>query len=148
MNGYSEKLSPAWWLILAIGLLVPASLLIFLPLDIMVGLGVGVTLWVGSVGILWVFAPRIAVDSSGVSAGNARIEHQYVSNIEVFTKERARIQRGPQLDARAWLVISPWVDPVMKITITDPLDPTPYWLVSCKHPEKFVSSWDALRKTT
>lgn len=148
MTGYSEKLSPAWWLIVALGLLFPASLLIFLPLNIVVGAGVGVGLWLGAVGILWVFAPRVSVDQRGVRAGKAHIDHQFVTNVEVFKKEEARVQRGPQLDARAWMVIVPWVDPVMKITVSDPDDPTPYWLVSCKHPERFQAAWHSVRDAT
>jgi hypothetical protein len=65
--------------------------------------------------------------------------------MEVFRKEEARAQRGVSLDARAWLVITPWVDPVLKITVQDPEDPTPYWLISCKKPEKFVQAWEKIR---
>ena len=44
-------------------------------------------------------------------------------------------ERGPSLDARAWLSIRGWVDPVVKVTLADEKDPTPYWLVSTRRPE-------------
>jgi hypothetical protein len=141
MNPYVEKLSPAPWLIAAVGLFVPASLLIFFPLSLVVGTITGLGLWWGSVAILWVLAPRIVVDESHIRAGRAHIEHRFVSSIEGFRKEQAREQRGVKLDARAWLVLRPWVDPVVKITLSDPDDPTPYWLVSTKNPERLISAW-------
>jgi len=148
MTGYQEKLYPAPWLMAAIGLFFPASVLIFFPLSIAVGIAVGLILWGGSVAVLWVFAPRVVVDGLGIQAGRARIEHRFVSSIEAFHKEEAREQRGPRLDARAWLVLRPWVDPVVKITISDDQDPTPYWLVSTRAPAQLIAAWESSRATT
>jgi hypothetical protein len=38
-------------------------------------------------------------------------------------------------------VIRPWVDAVVKVTISDPQDPTPYWIVSSRNPERFIAAW-------
>ena len=56
-----------------------------------------------------------------------------------------RSQRGAQLDARAWPLIRGWVSPVVRVTVTDPQDPTPYWLVSTRHPEKLVEALETAR---
>jgi hypothetical protein len=134
-------------MVLALGLFVPASTLIFLPLNFFFGVLVGLALWLGSVGVLWVFAPTISVDDHYVRAGRAGIEHRHVGSMEIFRGVEARDQRGPQLDARAWLVIRGWVDPVIKIVIDDDGDPTPYWLVSAKHPEAFVAAFEKKRSS-
>ena len=105
----------------------------------------GFALWLGSVGVLWVFAPTISVDDHYVRAGRAGIEHRHVSSMEIFRGAEATEQRGPKLDARAWLVIRGWVDPVIKIVINDEHDPTPYWLVSAKRPEAFVAAFEQKR---
>lgn len=145
MDEYSEKLSPAWWMVGALALFVPASALIFLPLSLPLGLTVGLALWLGSSGVLWLFAPTIAVDSHYVRAGRAAIEHRFVTGMEIYRGPHATEQRGIRLDARAWLVIRGWVDPVVKITVQDAGDPTPYWLVSAKNPDEFVSAWKRRR---
>lgn len=145
MDEYSEKLSPAWWMVAAVGLFVPATTLIFLPLNIWLGLGVGMALWLGSAGVLWLFAPSISIDGHYVRAGRAAIEHTFVEKMEIFRGVEATEQRGTKLDARAWLVIRGWVDPVIKITISDEADPTPYWLVSAKNPDAFVDAWKKRR---
>jgi len=143
MNGYREKLAPSWWMVLALGLFAPASALIFLPLNLTLGIGVGLALWSSSVAVLWIFSPTISIDENYVRAGAAAIEHRYISDMEVFRKEEARAERGVRLDARAWLVIRGWVDPVIKITITDEQDPAPYWLISARNPDAFIAAWRA-----
>jgi hypothetical protein len=35
-------------------------------------------------------------------------------------------------------VIRGWVDPVVRVTLEDPDDPTPYWLISTRRPEELV----------
>lgn len=130
-------------MVLATGLFLPATTLIFLPLSIPLGVAVGAALWGGSVGLLWALSPTISTDGQTITAGRARIDRKHVSAVESFHREDARAQRGPLLDARAWLVIRPWVDPVIKITLSDPEDPTPYWIVSSRSPEAFMSAWRA-----
>lgn len=136
MTAYSETLFPSWWLIAALGLLLPASVLIFLPLSLPVGIATGLGLWWGAAGVLWVFAPRIRVDEGGLQAGRARIDHHWIGGIDVFLGNDARVQKGTGLDARAWLVIVPWITPVVRIEITDGEDPAPYWLLSSRRPEQ------------
>jgi hypothetical protein len=142
MNFYQERLSPSWWMIAATALFVPASLIIFLPLSVWVGTATGLALWLGSWATLWLFSPVIRVDHDQVRAGRARIDLNWVESMEIFRLADATRERGVSLDARAWLVIRPWIDPVVKITISDPQDPTPYWLVSSKNPEALVALWE------
>ncbi|MCB1279909.1 MAG: DUF3093 domain-containing protein, partial [Salinibacterium sp.] len=57
-----------------------------------------------------------------------------------FRGREATLERGRNLDARAWLLIRGWVGPVVKVENTDPDDPTPYWLVSSRKPEELASA--------
>jgi hypothetical protein len=47
-----------------------------------------------------------------------------------------RYLRGPGINPLAFLALRFWVKGGIKITLKDPKDPTPYWLVSTKNPEK------------
>lgn len=132
-------------MVAATALFVPASLVIFLPLSIWVGILTGFGLWLGSWGVLWFFAPVVRVDSTHIRAGRARMDIRWVHAMEVFRQTEATRERGVGLDARAWLVIRPWIDPVVKITISDPDDPTPYWLVSSQNPEALVAQWQSTK---
>ena len=33
-----------------------------------------------------------------------------------------------------------WVGPMVLVVLDDPDDPTPYWLVSCRHPERVLAA--------
>ena len=138
---YSERLSPAWWLILAVFLVVPTSVLIFLPLSLVVGVLTGVVLWVGMVAFLWWSSPTVSLSNSGFRAGRAWVEWEHVQDIVAVDAGSARAEKGVNLDARAWLVLRPWITPAVKVIINDPADPTPYWLVSTRRPDEVVSTW-------
>lgn len=138
MPAYRERLSPAWWLVLALFLAVPTSLLIFLPLNAVLGATVGIAIWGLLWAILWWSAPVISLDEHTLTAGRARIERSYIASAEAFDGVDATAEKGVNLDARAFLMIRPWVHPVVKITLRDDNDPTPYWLVSSRQPERLV----------
>ena len=138
---YRERLSPSWWMVLAIFIVVPTTVLIFFPISLLVGLITGVVLWLGSVAALWWFSPVIEVGPGVLKAGRAQISSDHVESLEVIEKDDARAAKGIDLDARAWLVIRPWVGPVVKVILRDADDPTPYWLVSTKNPHALERAW-------
>lgn len=128
--------------------MIPASLLVFLPINPFVGVGVAAVLYLGCIGLLILAAPVIAVTDSELIAGRARIPLSALGAITAFSGEEARLERGPRLDARAWLLIRGWVDPVVRIEIHDTNDPTPYWLLSTRRPVDVIAAIDRLRPRT
>ena len=135
-------MTPSWWMILALFLLVPTTLLIFLPLNWVVGIVVGLVLWVTAVGFLWLSAPVLVLSDTGLQAGRARVEHRYIDRVEPVTRDTARDEKGILLDARAHLVIRPWITTAVKVYLNDERDPTPYWLVSTRRPQTVASVWE------
>jgi hypothetical protein len=135
VDSYTERLLPSWWLTLTLGLFLPAGFIIFLPLDPLVGLAAGAVMWAGAWGVLAIFSPTVSATPDGFRAGVARVDWNNVSHVDVVTKDEARRATGVNLDARAWLVIRPWIKPAVRVHIRDDDDPTPYWLVSSKNPE-------------
>ena len=75
---------------------------------------------------------EIAVDETYLRVGKAKIEREFISEVQVLDSEEMRQVRGPLADATAYLALRFWVPTGVKITISDPGDPTPYWLVSTK----------------
>lgn len=47
---------------------------------------------------------------------------------------------GRQLDPAAYVVHRAWVGPMVLVVLDDPDDPTPYWLVSCRRPERLLAA--------
>ena len=46
----------------------------------------------------------------------------------------------PALDPAAYVLHRNWVGPMVLVVLDDPDDPTPYWLVSTRHPDKVLSA--------
>ena len=46
---------------------------------------------------------------------------------------------GPDLDPAAFVLHTGWVGPVLRVMLTDPADPTPYWVFSVRHAEQLAA---------
>jgi len=140
---YRERLLPGPMIFVITALVIPASLLVFLPINMTLGVICAAVLYSACVILLVAGSPRIEVTDSMLVAGRARLPLPNVGEATGFTGTEATQQRGPKLDARAWLVIRGWISPVVRVDVLDANDPTPYWLVSTRHPTDLV---DALAK--
>lgn len=140
MPSYRERLWPAPWLFVATALVIPASILVFAPIDLMVGAIVAVVLYSGCVLSLLALSPTIEVAEGELRAGRAHIPLELVGEPSAHTGRQAFAERGPGLDARAYLVIRGWVKDVVRVPIEDPEDPTPYWLLSSRRPNDIVAA--------
>lgn len=87
---------------------------------------------------------RVAVAEGELRAGRAHIAGRYLGTVEALDAEQTRRTAGPDADARACLVLRPYLKRAVKVTIDDPADPTPYWLVSSRDPERLAGALSAL----
>lgn len=147
MTTYRERLWPAPWLYLSTALVIPASLLVFLPINQTAGVIVAVALYAGCIVLLIAGSPTIRVTADAVYAGRARIPLENTGELAAFHGDEATLERGQRLDARAWLLIRGWVRPVARIGVVDDRDPTPYWLVSTRRPQAFIDAIESARLT-
>ncbi|WP_435769228.1 DUF3093 domain-containing protein [Nocardioides sp. SYSU DS0651] len=88
---------------------------------------------------------RVAVADGWFRAGRARIQASYVGAVAALDAEETRRVAGPEADARAYLLLRPYLKRAVRVEIADPADPTPYWLVSSRHPEALARALDAAR---
>jgi hypothetical protein len=143
---YRERLWASVWFFLATALVIPASLLVFFPISAVVGVAVAVLLYAGCVAVLIWNSAVLQVTTEAFHAGRARLPIQFVGSATAYREPDATAQRGAQLDTRAWPLIRGWVSPVVRVTVTDTEDPTPYWLVSSRHPEKLVDALETAHR--
>jgi hypothetical protein len=54
--------------------------------------------------------------------------------------EATRLTAGRDADARAYLLLRPYLKRSVRVEITDPADPTPYWLVATRHPTQLAAA--------
>ena len=87
---------------------------------------------------------RVSVADGWFRAGRARIEGVHLGRVSALDPEETRRVAGPEADARAYLLLRPYLKRAVKVEITDPADPAPYWLVSSRHPDELARAVRAL----
>jgi hypothetical protein len=94
---------------------------------------------------LWSYgSARISVADGTFRAGRAHISAAYVGTATALDAEETRRTAGVDADARAYLLLRPYLKRAVKVEITDPADPAPYWLVCTRHPEELARALAAL----
>jgi Protein of unknown function (DUF3093) len=96
---------------------------------------------------LWTYgSARVQVDAGVFRAGPARIEGHHLGDATALDAEAARRLAGRDADARAFLLLRPYLKQAVRVEISDPADPTPYWLVGTRRPELLAEALEALRR--
>ena len=88
---------------------------------------------------------RISVRDGVLSAGRARIATRHLGAATPLDPEAAHRLAGRDADARAFLLLRPYVRGAVRVDITDPADPTPYWLLSTRRPDRLVAALSSAR---
>jgi hypothetical protein len=143
-----ERLSVPWWWwppALLVAVLLAAELHMghpgvraWLPYVLLLPLAAAALVWLGRVHV-GVRAPEPGAERE-LRAGPAHLPVSLIGRVDVVTGEAKREALGPQLDPEAFVVHRPWVGPAVRIEVLDPDDPTPYWVVSTRHPERLISA--------
>lgn len=128
-----------------IGLLIllPAVMLVMTPLNQDLAIPVAVILYVGIAASLLLAAPVVAVADGELVAGNARIPVTQLGAVEVLNSEELREAIGPKADARAYLMVRGYIHSGIRVMVSDPIDPAPYWVVTSRKPETLRAAIEA-----
>ncbi|RZQ63073.1 DUF3093 domain-containing protein [Amycolatopsis suaedae] len=82
---------------------------------------------------------KVRVTGTELEVGDARLPLRFAGEVEVIDKERKRKALGPESDPAGFVLHRGWVGPMVKVWLTDPDDPTPYWIFSTRKPEKVAA---------
>lgn len=85
-------------------------------------------------------APRVDVEDGWLRAGRARISGEFLAGAEPLDADATRRIAGREADARAYLLLRPYLKRAVRVTVRDRRDPTPYWLVSSRDPEHLAAA--------
>jgi hypothetical protein len=90
----------------------------------------------------------ISVDTDQIRVGRASIEHRYIAHCRALDAEETRRRGGVEADARAHMVLRPYVKTAVEIILDDRDDPVPYWLVSTRHPHRLAAAMQEAASST
>ncbi|MCU1516099.1 MAG: hypothetical protein JWQ75_820 [Pseudarthrobacter sp.] len=140
---YREKLWPTPWVWLITAGIAGAGILMFAPISAAAGYTAAAVLFAIMAAGLILSTPTITVTPDSLTVGRATIERRFIGGVASFHAKEATAERGTRLNGLAYLCIRGWIDPVVRIEITDPSDRTPYWLTSTRRPEELTAALSA-----
>ena len=85
-------------------------------------------------------AALVSVEDGWFRAGRARVELRFVGEVVPLDADATRLVAGRDADARAYLLLRPYRKRAVKVSLSDPADPTPYWLVSTRRPDALAAA--------
>lgn len=146
---YSEQLWVPWWWwplgFLGNGLMAYEvrlglrTLPGWLPFAVFFAITIGALLWLGRV--------RVRVTEGGgqtqLWVGDAHLPATAIARCAEVPTSAKSAALGRQLDPAAYVVHRGWVGPMIVVVLDDPDDPTPYWLVSCRQPQRMLAALQA-----
>lgn len=145
-HDYSERLHvPLRWWVQATMFLATVWLAFVVALPAWIAWAASGTLLALVYGMfLYVGSAQVRVSDGILHAGPARVPTSLIGTVEPLDKQATRLVHGRDADARAFLMTRPYVHRAVRIPIEDPADPTPYWLVSTRHPYKLAETLNRL----
>ena len=144
---YAERYVVPWWAWLAglaLGVMLAgefdlsgASLVGWVPYGLLLVLIFGGLWWVGRV--------RVAVTGTELLVDDARLPLSCVAEVQRIGPDTKRRLLGPGTHPLAFVVQRPWIRGTVRVVLDDPADPTPYWLISSRHPDRLIEALTADR---
>jgi hypothetical protein len=131
---FKEVIRPPFWLISFL-----YFMLFSLVLAIWAALGnnaainaLAISIVLGAV-IIYRATSSITVDSKGeLRIKGAHIPVKYLGAVEIIGRKDFSYARTRGADPAAYFATTFWLSEGLKVEVTDPRDPTPYWLISTK----------------
>jgi hypothetical protein len=133
---YTERVLPKWTSFLPVLGVFPAIWLTLLPINEAAGVIAGVVSTALIALVMIAKSAKISISAQSLAVATASIERKHISGVEVISKGEAFAARGRELDPRAWFHFQGSVETLVRVKISDPADPTPYWLFSTRRPEE------------
>ena len=142
---YREWLVPSVANFVAAAILLPSCYLVFLPIEPGAGFWIGtfltLAIWAGMLAA----SARIEVQNGELRVGKAKIPTKFLIQGRKISPEQRFGERGPELDARAYVRFQIGVKPLVRFENVDESDPTPYWLFSTRRPAELIEAIESFQ---
>jgi hypothetical protein len=137
---YRERLNTPWWwyvvgvfvasLLAAEFRIAGVHLTVWIPFGTLLPLAVVIVWWLGR--------STLEIAGGELRVRGAHLPLAYVSGAVALDGPTLRRVVGREGDPAAYVSIRPWIGAGVQVWIDDEDDPTPYWVVSSRHPDEVV----------
>jgi hypothetical protein len=101
---------------------------------------IAVTVVLVGVGVWWLGRIRVTVTESEFLVDDARLPRAVIADVIPLDAGQKRLLLGPAADPLAFVIQRPWIAGAVQVVLDDPGDPTPYWVISSRHPERLAAA--------
>jgi hypothetical protein len=139
---YAERLHLTWWIwpvMLLVVAILGFELMLGFP-DVPAWVVFAVLVPLALAGMAWVGRIRVAVTAGEFQVDDARLPLEFVKDVVALDAEGKREALGVGAHPLAFVVQRPWIGPAVQVLLDDPADPTPYWIVSTRHPVELATA--------
>ena len=137
---FKEVLRPPIWVLAFIYfLLLSLVIALWAAFDNTVAFTSFVAATIAIIYIAYAMRSTITFDGEELRIDRAHIESKYLGKVTILDSEAMRLLRTRDADPAAYLAIKFWTPAGIKIEVTDPRDPTPYWLITSKCGEEIAA---------
>jgi hypothetical protein len=136
---------PILWWVLGVLFALSCAAAVGFYLGLAWGIGVGLSALALAAAVLAAAATVIRLEAERLFVGRAMIELDYVGGCRALDEAETRARSGPEADARAYLVLRPYVRTAVELTVADAADPVPYWLFSTRRPVALAAAVEDAR---
>ena len=139
---YEERLRvPLRWWVQATMFVASVWLAFIVALPAVVAWSASALLGVSVVGLFLGYgAATLRVADGEFFAGRARIPVGLLASPVALDAETTKRLIGVEANARAYLLLRPYLKRSVQVAVADPADPAPYWLVSTRNPDALVAA--------
>jgi Protein of unknown function (DUF3093) len=81
---------------------------------------------------------RVRLSGGELQVGPAHVPTRHLGQTQVIQPNAKQRALGPDLDPAAFVLHSAWIGPLLRVELTDPQDPTPYWIFSVRRAEELA----------
>jgi hypothetical protein len=144
---FSERLTVAWWA-WPVGLAATAMLTAELAIGafaLRTPLTFAIAALLTACALLWLGRIRVRFGPDELRVDDATLPVWAIASATPLDAAGRRDLLGVDADPMAFVVLRSWIPGGVRIDLADPADPTPYWFVSTRHPERLADAVERAR---
>jgi hypothetical protein len=90
--------------------------------------------------LIWLGRLKIAVTGAEFLVDDARLPIAVIADVVALDAAGKREALGVGSHPMAFVIQRPWIGPAVQVLLDDPADPTPFWVISTRHPVELATA--------
>lgn len=91
-------------------------------------------------GLWWLGRIQVSVVGGELRVDDARLPVRLIADVIPLDAAARHELLGASADPLAFVIQRPWIRGAVQVVLDDPADPTPYWLISTRHPDRLAAT--------